>query len=693
MQLIAVAPLAAGSSASPEPAHAYLAHHIALAEAGDLSVTALIGAAETLRARGGQALVASLFRVWLHHNHAHPLAYAARFNLAVALSDAGALTDARDELQQALRDQPDFAPASINLGAALERLGDRPAAIEAWRALANRLGAVTGEAVSYRTSALNQMGRVLEQATILAPAESALRASLELDPAQPEVVQHLVALRQAQCAWPALAPVGRLDGNALLAGSSPLALPALLDDPVLHLANGHRYQMQDARVAGPTTVGHWPPPETMVSMKRSTPLRIGYVSSDLREHAVGFLTSELFELHDRTRATAHAYYCGIAREDPTKARFRASADQWTDIRGMTDKQAAAAIVADGIDILVDLNGYTKDGRIKLFGYRPAPVIVNWLGFPGSTGSPHHHYIIADRHIIPPEDEIFYSERVLRLACYQPSDRHRVVDDATPTRAQSGLPADAFVFCVFNGPQKITPDLFAIWMELLRGVPRAVLWLLCPDDMVADHLRGHAAASGIDAGRLVFAGRMGNPQHMARYRLADLFLDTAPYGAHTTASDALWMGVPVLTVAGRGFAARVCASLVRAAGLPELVCNDWPHYRDLAVALARDPPRLAALAARLRATRDQTALFDTPGLVRQLEDLYAGMWRDYCAGTLPTPRLGHLPTYHAIGCDAARPMLPDRATLLAWWRARLTYRDAVSPLSEDPLLWPERRLPS
>jgi predicted O-linked N-acetylglucosamine transferase (SPINDLY family) len=283
--------------------------------------------------------------------------------------------------------------------------------------------------------------------------------------------------------------------------------------------------------------------------------------------------------------------------------------------------------------------------------------------------------------------------VRRLPCYQPSDRKRVVDDAAPTRAQAGLPEDAFVFCVFNGPQKVTPEVFAIWMELLRGVPQAVLWMLCPDDLVADRLRSHAQAAGIDAARLVFAGRMGNPQHMARYRLADLFLDTAPYGAHTTASDALWMGVPVLTVAGRGFAARVCASLVRAAGLPELVCNDWAQYRDLALALARDRPRLAALTARLRATRDRSVLFDTPGLVRHLEDLYDGMWRDYCAGALPVPRLAHLPGYHGVGCDAARPMLPDRANLLAWWRARLTYRDAVTPWAEDPLLWPDRRIPS
>jgi predicted O-linked N-acetylglucosamine transferase (SPINDLY family) len=534
------------------------------------------------------------------------------------------------------------------------------------------------------------MARVLEGAAIQAPAEAALRMSIDLDPAQREVIQHLVALRQAQCCWPVLAPTARLKPAGLLAGSSPLALAALIDDPILQLANAHRYHLTDARAAGTCTVGTWPRPQPEVARRR---LRIGYVSSDLRCHAVGFLTAELFELHDRGRVEVHAYYCGIAHEDELKARFRAAADRWTDIRQMPDRAAAAAIVADGIDILVDLNGYTKDGRVKLFGDRPAPCIVNWLGYPGTMGSPNHHYIIADEQIIPPEDEIFYSEKVLRLPCYQPNDRKRVVASETPSRAELGLPGDGFVFCVFNGPQKITPELFAIWMSLLRGVPGSVLWMLSVDDAVSEALRGHARAAGIDADRLVFAGRMANPLHLARYRCADLFLDTAPYGAHTTASDALWMGVPVLTVAGRGFAARVCASLVHAAGLPELVCADWEEYRVTALALARDPARRDALAGKLRARRDQSVLFDTPGLVRRLEDLYQGMWQDYCRGEMPVPRLANLACYHDIGNDPQRPALPDRAALLAWWDRNLAYRDAVCALPADTVLWPKHRAAS
>jgi len=668
----------------------------ALAEPGDMSVGALIGAAEALRASGRTDLANDLLRTWLCKNSLHALAYAVRYNYAAMLSESGSLAEARDQLRLALLDNSVFSPAAINLGSVLERLGDRANAVETWRAVINRLGAVTGEAVSHRVIALNQMGRVLEAAAILSPAEIALKTSLELDPTQREVIQHLIALRQVQCSWPILAETSKISASALLAASSPLALAALIDDPILHLANAHRYYMTDGQAAAPVTLGAWPPPDsgrqgpTGASTRR---LRIGYVSSDMRHHAVGFLTAELFALHNRNRVDVQAYYCGIPNEDPIKARFRDTADGWTNISAMTDRAAAAKIAADKIDILVDLNGYTKDGRVKLFGYRPAPCIVNWLGFPGSSGSPNHHYIIADQIIIPAEDEIFYSEKVVRLPCYQPNDRQRIVAGETPTRDEVGLPSHGFVFCVFNGPQKITPTIFAIWMSLLRQVAGSVLWMLCNDDGVSERLRGHASNAGIDPNRLVFAGRMANPQHLARYRLADLFLDTAPYGAHTTASDALWMGVPVLTVAGRGFAARVCASLVRAANLPELVCNDFAEYRDRAIMLARDPEQLAALAERLQHGRDTSLLFDTPALVHNLEDIYFGMWEDYCAGNLPQPRLAHLPLYHRIGNDPDRPPLPDRESLLTWWRARLVHSDAVQLVPHDGLLWPDCRVPS
>lgn len=652
------------------------------AAAGDLSVAALISTAETLRALGAFALAAEAYRCWLAHNATHPLAYAARFNFGVSLTDVGELDTARDVLTQALADKPNFAPAAINLGSVLERLGDRPGAVAAWQGLANRLGAVTGETVSHRCTALNQMGRLLEAARVDAPAEAALRASLDIDPSQRLVAQHYISLRQSRCAWPAIGEEGPMPPRELLAAASPLSLAALIDDPVLQLANAQRYNALDSQAPAPITVGVWPTP----AVAASRPLRVGYLSSDMREHAVGYLAAELFELHDRARVEVWAYYCGPAREDPLKARYRAAADRWIDITDMNDRDAARRIVADGIDILVDVNGYTKDGRPKLFAYRPAPCIVNWLGFPGSMGSPHHHYLIADDFIIPPQDECLYAERVVRLPCYQPNDRRREVAENGQTRPDAGLPVDGFVFCAFNGTHKITADVFAVWMEILRATPRSVLWVLCAEDATADALRAHAAALGIDAGRLVFAGRMVNAAHLARYRLADLFLDTAPYGAHTTASDALWMGVPVLTCPGNSFAARVCGSLVRAAGVPEMICADWAAYRDTAIALAGDAARLAAITRKLRDGRNTCALFDTPRLVRSLEDLFDTMWADYRAGRQPVPSLNHLPIYHRIGCVDDRPALPQRDALRNWYQTRLAYEDAVQPLPADGLFW-------
>jgi predicted O-linked N-acetylglucosamine transferase (SPINDLY family) len=676
-------------SAAADASDASLAFAEAAAQArdGDLSVTAVISAAERLRALGSPHAARDLYRIWLAHNATHPLAFAVRFNFSAALAETGQAKDLQEatlHLQAAVAARPDFAPASINLGSVLERLDDRVGAVQAWQDLSNKLAPVTHDSISHRCTALNQMGRLLETARVHAPAEARLRASLELDPTQRMVMQHFVSLRQARCQWPVLPADGPAPRRDVLAAASPLSLAGLFDDPVLQLANAHAYSAADGQPDGVVAVGAWPASARAKGKKQK--LRVGYVSSDFREHAVGYLTAELFELHDRGAVESFAYYCGPPRDDGMKARFMASADHWLDIAPLTDRQAAARIVADKIDILIDVNGYTKDGRPKLFAFRPAPCIVNWLGFPGTLGSPHHHYMIADDFIVPRGDEAFYSEKVLRLPCYQPNDRKREVAAAVQTRAQAGLPDGATVFSAFNGAQKITPEVFAVWMDIVRAVPGSVLWLLAPEEDTADALRSHARSAGIDQARLVFAGRMVNAEHLARFRLADLFLDTAPYGAHTTASDALWMGLPVLTRAGNSFAARVCGSLVRAAGLPELVCADWHSYRDTAIALARAPERLAALKARLRAGRDTCVLFDTPAHVRALEALYGQIWAEHLAGRTPVPSLRHLPEYHSIGCEPERPALPDRAKLLAWYRAQLAYRHAVSPLAADPLLW-------
>jgi predicted O-linked N-acetylglucosamine transferase (SPINDLY family) len=655
------------------------------APSGQISVAALISITETLKASDFSNRIPEILRSWLKHNEADPLAFAVRYNLAVALGgteDEVLLREAAGHLQSALAQRPDFAPAAINLGTLLERLNDRLGAVVAWQALAGRLSSVTGDAIRHRCTAINQIGRVLETARIAAPAEAALRASLEIDPGQHLVAQHFISLRQGQCKWPVVPHDGPLPPPDMLANISPLSLAALIDDPLLQLANASAYAARDGQPDGARTVGAWPPPVRRGKRR----LRIGYVSSDFREHAVGYLTAELFELHDRGKVESFAYYCGPARDDSHKSRFRLSAEHWRDISPLSDRQAAICIVNDGIDILVDVNGYTKDGRPKLFAYRPAPCIVNWLGFPGTTGSPHHHYILADRFIIPEGDEIFYSEKVLHLPCYQPNDRRRRVAEASQTRAEAGLPDDGFVFIAFNGTQKITPDVFNVWMCILRAAPGSVLWLLCPDEDTFGTLRRLAGEAGVDPARLVRAVGMANSDHLARFGLADLFLDTSPYGAHTTASDALWVGVPVLTRVGNCFAARVCGSLVHAAGLPELVCEDWQSYQNTAIRLAKNPQEAKALSAKLAANRDTCKLFDTPLLVRSLEKLYLQVWNEHIAGRTPFPDTRGLETYRRIGCDLNRPALPSRGELMDWYSTRLRYENAHQPLPADKLLW-------
>ena len=432
-----------------------------------------------------------------------------------------------------------------------------------------------------------------------------------------------------------------------MAGVSPLSLANLIDDPMFQLARAWKYNRETIKpVANPRLI----PTHSPATRRRWGKLRIGYVSSDLREHAVGFAMTDVLETHDRGQFAVSAYYCGINRVDSTRLRIRDSVDSWVDISGMSDEQAAAKIATDEVDILVDLNGYTKDARTRIFAFRPAPIVVNWFGFPGTMATPYHHYIIADEHVIPPGSEIYYSEKVLRLACYQPNDRKRQVSDHRPTRSDEGLPETGVVYCCLNGAQKIIPSVFDSWMTILRETPDSVLWLLGNGDDMEARLKGVAESAGVSPARLVFARKKANPEHLARYVLADLFLDTFPYGAHTTAADAVWMGVPVLTTPGKSFASRVCASLAHAAGIGELVCPNPESYVARAIELGRDSGQLLKFKQRLAAKRNISLLFDTPRLVRDLEDLYRGVWEEFQQGRLPVPDLANLEIYHEIGVE-------------------------------------------
>jgi predicted O-linked N-acetylglucosamine transferase (SPINDLY family) len=475
----------------------------------------------------------------------------------------------------------------------------------------------------------------------------------------------------------------RVSRKHLLTGISSLSLQCFADDPVFQLATAYQYGKKS--IGMPPAMAH-----TQAGRADRTRLRIGYVSSDLREHAVGFAMTDVIEQHNRENVEVFAYYCGINRTDATQQRIMQAADHWVDISNLDDDQAAAKICADGIDILIDLNGYTKDARTKVFARRPAPIAVNWFGFPGTMGTPYHHYIIADATIIPPEDEMYFSEKVLRLPCYQPNDRKRVVAAQRPSRADAGLPENAFVFCSMNGSQKTTARTFRRWMLILGAVPDSVLWLLSATDETNERLRQAAAASGIAPERIVFAPKLPNPQHLARYPLADLFLDSSPYGAHTTAADSLWMGVPIVTFTGRTFAARVCASVVSAAGLEELACPTPEAYVAKAIELAHDREKFAAIKSKLIEGRDNYLLFDTPRLVVALEDLYRQMWSDFKRGTLPVPDLRNLDIYQEVGLgldlENIEALSDDAYSLL--YKEKLTEWHRCYPFAHDGLLWPE-----
>ena len=354
-------------------------------------------------------------------------------------------------------------------------------------------------------------------------------------------------------------------------------------------------------------------------------LRVAYLSADFNEHPTAYLTAGLFEQHDRSRFEITALSFGQNDNSPARRRLEAAFEHFIDVRDNSDQEIAALMRRSEIDIAVDLMGFTKDHRLGVLARRAAPVQVNYLGYPGTTGAPYMDYILADATVIPEDHDAFYAERVVRLpGTYQINDNRRAVGQRTPTRGECGLPQNAFVFCCFNNPQKIMPEIFDIWMRLLRATEGSVLWLFAGNAKAAANLRLEAAKRGVAPERLIFAPKASVADHLARHRLADLCLDTLPYNAHTTASDALWAGLPVLTCLGETFAGRVAASLLKAIGLDALITHTLPEYEALALRLARDPVYLATLRDRLIRNRDGSFLFDTQSATRHIETAYQTM---------------------------------------------------------------------
>jgi len=516
---------------------------------------------------------------------------------------------------KALELKPDYVEALINSGTLLREQLDHHAAIDRF----NR-------ALALKPDHLNAMSNLAIMLTEFKRSEEAVAMFERLLAIKPDFeygVGSICYERMHACDWSHFdSDVARiLEGiEAGKPVAKSLGVMSITDDAAVHhrcaeIFAAHRYTPRHA----PLWAGE---------RYRHDRIRIAYVSPDLREHPVGHLMAGIFERHDRRRFETIAISIGANDGSRLRQRMVDCFDHFIDAKMMESRKIAELMRSMEVDVAIDLAGFTADSRSEVFGMRPAPVQVNYLGYPGTMGTSYMDYIVADRHVIPPEHAQHYNEKVVYLPdAYLPAASGLQIAERTPTRAECGLPDEGVVFCSFNHDYKIAPHVFAVWMKLLREVPGSVLWLMSRSPQSQKNLRKEAAARGVDPDRLVFAQRVPRVEdHLARYRQADLFLDTHPYNAHTTCADALMAGLPVVTCMGGAFPSRVAGSLLHAAGIPELVTGSLADYEALALQLARDPARLGAVKARLAANRGTTALCDADAFTRNLEAIYTSMWR-------------------------------------------------------------------
>ncbi|MGB9365770.1 MAG: tetratricopeptide repeat protein [Xanthobacteraceae bacterium] len=552
----------------------------------------------------------------LRPNHAETL-----LNQANTLAALRRPADAIAAYQRALAIRPDAA-ALVVLGNMLRGLGRNADALAAYdRALA--LAPTHADALQARCHLLMNDSRYVEA---IATAERALA----LDANANYMVGHILHAKAHICDWSDRAElearlhVGLAEKRKVC---PPFALIAIDSTPAEQLTAAQTW-IEDLYPPARNPCRHAAPHDR-------ERLRIGYMSGEYRTHAVSFLMAELFELHDRTRVEVVGIGTGIDDRSAIRRRIDRAFDEFIDASALNDDEAARALTEKKIDILVDLNGHYGRARPGILARRPAPIQVSYIGFPGTSGAPYVDYLVADRWVIPVDAQRHYSESIVYLPdSYWVNDRQCAIAEHTPSRSEVGLPERAFVFCCFNNTHKITPAMFDVWMEILREVEDSVLWLFAANPAVANNLRHEAEQRGVGRDRLVFAPMMALPDHLARHRLADLCLDTLPHNAHTTASNALWAGLPVLTWIGDTFAGRVGASLLDAIGLADMIVDTPEAYRSAAVRLARDPDALRAIREQLAANRATDPLFDTPRFARHIESAYAQMWRRHKEGQPP-----------------------------------------------------------
>jgi protein O-GlcNAc transferase len=566
------------------------------------------------------------------------------YNMGVAQQQQSKPADAIESFKKAISFFPAFPEAHCNMGLALMALGRREEAVAAYR-----------QAIIYRPDfpeAYNNLGQPLNELGRLEEASEIYRKAVDLRPTYTDTFVNLAhTLRQrgllneaiATCKEGLTHAPHNLKAQLELGNLRRLACDWSEADSDLRQLLAH---VQDVEPFILLSVPATPAEQLFAARKWSahiprgkpyvhnryehTPkIRIGYLSCDFHMHATAFLMAELFERHDRSKFELIAY--SYDRDDGSEIRKRLikSFDSFVDIHATSDAEAAKKIYEDKINILVDLKGYTHGTRTGILVNRPAPIQVNYVGYPGSMGADFIDYVIGDPTVTPLKDQRFYHEKIVQMPnCYQPNDSKRQIAPQAPSRQDCGLPAQGFVFCCFNASYKISSRFFDVWMRLLKAVPGSMIWLIGMTSAVQDNLKKAAKSRGVDPARLVFAPPIHLQQHLARHKHADLFLDTLAYGAHTTASDALWAGLPLLTIMGETFAGRVGSSALRAVGLPELITNSMAEYEARALELATNPEKLTQLKQKLAQNLPTSALFDIKSYTRDLEEAYSRMWETY-----------------------------------------------------------------
>ena len=545
----------------------------------------------------------------------NPHYFEAWSNKGVILDHLKRYDEAITHYDKVLSLKPDHPDAWFNKGKVLNELKRFDEAIAHYdKALS--LKPDDQAAWSNKGAALNELKRYDEA---IAHYDKALRLKSDID----WVRGDLLHTKMKICKWSDLA--GSLDiiRKKVMANerfANPLILLSLIDEASLHKKSAEIY-IQSRYPFNPIL-------ETILKRPQSQKIRVGYFSADFRNHAVSLLTAELYELHDKNKFEIIAFSFGMDDGSPMRSRLQQAFNQFIDVSSMSDLKIAQLSRELGIDIAVDLGGFTVDSRTGIFSYRAAPVQLSYIGYLGTMGAEYYDYLLADKTIIPENIQKFYSEKIVYLASYQANDRKRIISERKFTREELGLPKTGFAFCCFNNNYKILPSTFNCWMRILNAVEGSVLFLYADNERAKANLIDEAILRGVDSARLVFGGRIPTEEYLARYQTCNLFLDTFPYNAGTTASDALWAGLPVLTLIGQSFASRVAASLLNAIGLPELITNTQEEYEALAIELAIHPHKLADIKLKLAKNRLTAPLFDTPLFTKNLESAYIKMYERY-----------------------------------------------------------------